>query len=890
MGKESSDPSCSAFSFTGRPVRLPAQFRGEKPVKGKGGKLPPKKMENRSIDWQDRLCITNWLRLEKVLILDRQKDTLLYAGDLYVRIKLLKLLSNTVDITTVDLKNASFNLRREQTDTAFNLQFILDSFASSTPEKENKDTASKPMQLSVKQLTLDHVRFSLKDKKSGLFVFVNVNELSCLPELLNPDQANYNIGALGIHNCQVILIDSSKGTKLPENIETGKSDPAALLLSINQLGLRDIFLSFQKPADNINYSLRVDSLSMLRQELDLGHQIASVKSVRISNTDIRLLESKIASAKVQKETPVLPEPASQQGWKIRIDDIAVINNSFSYHNSAFPERKGIDANHLEVRNFNLHLGESSYDPSGLSTSLDEGSFLFNQQINVKHLHSGFRLTDSLLELKDAALAINRSEFRSKGTISLPLAPGTYPVPASQFIIETLSVNYGDVLLAAPALTKQLPFSFLPSDQFKLSGKLSVTGQQIAADQLRLSMSRNLFSLNGGLALQRNRSGQFIRADFRQFQLKRELLANKQLQQLKASGLNLPATISVTGNLRAGNDILITDLDLNSTFGQIALNGTAKNISHPERLAYDFQLKPRQFETGKWIGLDSIAGKITGEMTIKGSGIDPRTMIAMADLELSSVEFNRDHFSGVDLEAELNRSKFSLGLQTMDPKLQTTVNLQGHLNPDYLVEGSIHVAHADLKQLRLTTDSLLYSGYLRLHAVYNQPHTIDAEIKADSNSITVGSRNFKTEAFLFLCRSDADSTILLANAPFLNAQLKSNFPLNQIGTESSALRERLYPPEALLAPISQSPGLIALRISLALELAEDSLLGALFPGLSLLQPITLTGNYDSGEERFHLSLQALAPCLRISKLKPMTWPSSQGPLTRRCSLQCQAGRS
>src|SRR4029079_12697411 len=109
-------------------------------------------------------ALPNWLRLEKVLILDRQKDTLLYAGDLYVRIKLLKLLSNKVDITTIDLKNASFNLRREPADAALNLQFILDSFASPAPEKKSNDSASKTMQLSVKQLTLDHVRFSLKDK------------------------------------------------------------------------------------------------------------------------------------------------------------------------------------------------------------------------------------------------------------------------------------------------------------------------------------------------------------------------------------------------------------------------------------------------------------------------------------------------------------------------------------------------------------------------------------------------------------------------------------------------------------------------------------------------------------------------------------------------------
>src|SRR6476660_69282 len=43
--------------------------------------------------------LPNWIALERVLILDRKKDTLLSGGRLYVGIKLLQLLSNTVDVT-----------------------------------------------------------------------------------------------------------------------------------------------------------------------------------------------------------------------------------------------------------------------------------------------------------------------------------------------------------------------------------------------------------------------------------------------------------------------------------------------------------------------------------------------------------------------------------------------------------------------------------------------------------------------------------------------------------------------------------------------------------------------------------------------------------------------
>ncbi|OQP53304.1 hypothetical protein A4D02_23225 [Niastella koreensis] len=725
--------------------------------------------------------LPNWLRLERVLIPDQQNDTLLYAGDLYVRIKMLKLLQNTVDVTTIGLKNATVNLRRERDDPALNCQFIFDSFAKSP--KKKKDTAgSKPLHLAVKQLTLQQVQFSLNDKKKQVFLFVHVNRLSCLPALLDPGKGNYKINTLGIANCKAMLTDSSKQIK--------------------------------------NYTLQADSLS-LRQ-------------------------------------------ASLEPKKIYVETITGFNNSFSYHNTSLPKRNGIDGNHLDVQRFNLQLSKSSYGPSGVSGSLIECSFLLNKQMNVKQLYADFRLTDSLLQVTDAAFTINYSNLRSRGTISLPIAKGTYSLPPSQFLIETGSVTYSDVLLAVPALAKKIPLQLLPSDRLTFTSKVSVTGRQVAADGLRIAVSRNLLLMNGRLALQRKQQNQVLLADLRQFQLKRELLSKKLLHQLKNSRITLPEAIALTGSLQSSKALIKANLHVNSTFGQVTIQGTAKNISHPHQLVYDVQLKPDRFETGKWTGLDSIVGKITGEITVKGSGIDPKTMTATAAIQLSSAEINGNAFSGIELHAGLNRSAFSLAWQTRDPNLQTTCNLQGHLGPDYLANGTLHVAYADLKQIRLTNDSLVYSGALRLHAAYKQPGTLVAEIVADSNNIIISGQNFQTNDFYFLCRADGDSTNLLVKAPFLSAQLASNSSIDQLGRDISVLATTIYPPDT--ASIHQP--MAAAQSShtvLQLTLTEDSLLNVLAPGLSLLQPITVTGRMNPAQKDSLLLVQVLAPRFRYKQI-------------------------
>ena len=68
--------------------------------------------------------LPNWILLERVNIRDREKDSLLNVGRLFVQLRMLKLLSNTVDVSGLRLEDASLRCHREANDAAFNFQFF----------------------------------------------------------------------------------------------------------------------------------------------------------------------------------------------------------------------------------------------------------------------------------------------------------------------------------------------------------------------------------------------------------------------------------------------------------------------------------------------------------------------------------------------------------------------------------------------------------------------------------------------------------------------------------------------------------------------------------------------------------------------------------------------
>ena len=134
--------------------------------------------------------LPNWILLEKVMIGDRSKDTLLTCGRLYVGIKMLKLLSDVVDVSGLRLEDVGLRCHRGANDSAFNFQFILDAFTPAEKTKNSKENET-PLRLSVKQLSLNRIKLSVTDESEQLYLSAFINELSIRPGTLFPEKNRF---------------------------------------------------------------------------------------------------------------------------------------------------------------------------------------------------------------------------------------------------------------------------------------------------------------------------------------------------------------------------------------------------------------------------------------------------------------------------------------------------------------------------------------------------------------------------------------------------------------------------------------------------------------------------------------------------------------------------
>ncbi|RFM25568.1 translocation/assembly module TamB domain-containing protein [Deminuibacter soli] len=156
------------------------------------------------------LSLFNRVDLEGTLVRDQQKDTLLYAGKLKVRITDWFFWKDKADLKYIGLEDALIKQNRH--DSVWNYQFIADYFASSdtTPKKPKQ----KGIQLNLKKIDLKNVYYFKKDEWIGENMHVKVGSM-----LLDADNIDFDKSIFQVNEIQldkpVFTIEDYDGLRPP---------------------------------------------------------------------------------------------------------------------------------------------------------------------------------------------------------------------------------------------------------------------------------------------------------------------------------------------------------------------------------------------------------------------------------------------------------------------------------------------------------------------------------------------------------------------------------------------------------------------------------------------------------------------------------------------------
>lgn len=134
------------------------------------------------------------MHLEGLMIEDQKGDTLLYAGDLKVRITDWFFFKKNVELKYIGLDNALVKFQR--TDSVWSQQFLFDYFGGSSSSSTQKKKGG--MQLNLKKVEMNNVTFLKKDGWDGNDMTVHIGSLKLDANEINFSKKNVDVTLLSV--------------------------------------------------------------------------------------------------------------------------------------------------------------------------------------------------------------------------------------------------------------------------------------------------------------------------------------------------------------------------------------------------------------------------------------------------------------------------------------------------------------------------------------------------------------------------------------------------------------------------------------------------------------------------------------------------------------------
>jgi hypothetical protein len=393
------------------------------------------------------ISLFNKMLLREVMVEDRSKDTLLFAGTAAVNITDWFFLKDKAVLKYIALDNAVINLKR--TDSVWNYQFIMDYFVS-----PNKKTGGKGIEIDLKELHLTHIYLNKQDKWIGQDMIASLKQLDMTLEGVDFAKKQLYINTLSL---DAPLFSQSN--------YTGNRPPQGNLTTV----LEKIPVISAFKWNNSGWQVRLNKLSVAD-----GKFINNKETVRAPYTDrfdgqhllFTGINGSISDLFVNNDTltaNVLLAAKEKSGFEIK-----KLQSAMRFT----PEI--MEFNKLDLVTNKSHLGDH-YSMSYSAFNQDMSSFINNVVIDANFRNSELH-SDDIAFFAPALHAWHRIFFlegKAKGTVDnftarqMKIRSGNTYVDGNlamrglpdinttfiDFTANDLQTTYRELLTVAPALAK-----------------------------------------------------------------------------------------------------------------------------------------------------------------------------------------------------------------------------------------------------------------------------------------------------------------------------------------------------------------------------------------------------------------------------------------------------
>lgn len=778
--------------------------------------------------------------LEDIYFQSQAGDTLLAGDKVKVDISLFKLLSNEVELNSVDLQGITATIKRDK-DSIFNFDYIIDAFASNEP----KDTTAAPMKISVKNVNLDRIKVRFEDAISKNDLNAYVNHFDTKITKFDLDKMDFTVPKINLNGFKVMLKQGEIVQEVAQNTvevtdEAVKSPD--LNLELGEIQLANIDIGFDNKGSALNTGIKLKKLLLKFNEINLKKQFIDLDKFEIDGISGGLTFGKLDKP-IEVDAPKSLE-ATGPKWRVRLNETSLQNIAFRFDDeNALRVKKGMDYKHLNLENVKLKGEKFYYSNDSIYGNIQAFSAKDQSGLDIESLKTNFFYGSRRASLKNLYLKTPQTLVKDEINVTYKdlskIADnlGDLGIDAS---LENSQIGFKDILLFVPTLENQNPFKSNPNAILYINSEVSGKVSDIYIPKLEISgIGTTIVAASGRITGLPDVEKAYF--DLKIDQLKS---TSKDINMFVPKGtipanIQLPSQLSLNGFFKGDISNFNTNLNLASSFGKAKIKATfdqrRKNYEK-----YDADATIDNFDLGKLLKNDSL-GKISLKAKVKGTGLNPQTANASIDGTLIKADFNRYTYKNLKLKGDIKNGNFDITAGMNDVNLTFDMVAEGNFKGKYpAIKLKLNTDIADLEKLNLHAGPLKLRGHVFADIPDSSPENLNGKIRIYDFLIVDSKETYALDSIKIDAISSIESDTIRIQSQFANALITGNFQYDQIGTALTNSISKYYNTN----PTAPKKANLPQQFDMTLVVRDEPILMKLMPQLKSLSPITINAKYNS----------------------------------------------
>ena len=842
-------------------IRVPAvqNFVVGKVISYLEGKIKtPVRIDYVSIDFPKMLV------LEGIYFEDQSRDTLLAGEKLRVDVSMLKLLSNTVEVSRIDLQGVTAKINRTLPDSAFNFDYIISAFVTEQEEPTPTDTTAA-MKFNIDRVNLDRIRFVYRDEVIGTSAELDLGHLDTRIETFDlTGSMRFGLPRITITELHGVVrqwaVASSSET--PDADDFGIPDTADTnllpVLELQTIDLSDIDFAYVDETGAMDTRFRVDNLLAKLNRLDLNGEVIDIDEI-----DIEGSRSSISLGQTQPRVDSLATDVADgtSNWQVTLRTLQIARTNVIFQDANQPRiPHGFDYGNIGITNLEGELTDLFYAADSISGTLHALSAKDHSGFELVKAQAAFVYTDRGAELHNLYLETPNTLIRDYIRISYPsledLAANLSSIELAADIKES-RLGMADVLLFVPELDTMAAMEPLWTQSFFISGEirgrlddLEISDLEILTlDKTRLAASAHVRGLPDVDRLT-------IDLDLADLTTGKTDLDRLIAPSLLPDSIEFPADIRLKGTFIGGLPHFQTDMQLETSMGNAALQANFQTNTPTEDTVYNARISIADIDIGRLMKMDSTLGKISFVAQAKGRGLDPTSATADIEGKLIRMEALGYTYTDIAVDANANNGKITASVTSADPNIDFDLRANANMRGEYPTASvDLMIDSVNLRNLGLMDDEFRYHGHLIADFETADIDHLNGTVDIVGSSVAYNEERYTLDSVRFAAVSGDSSSLLRLQSEFLNAHMIGNFKLSELNASIQDIIAVYYQPDSVApTPAKYSPQ----QFDFSVQFTRSRFIQGLLPELTEMQDITLDGSFNS-EERLLLA-KASAPRL------------------------------